>query len=106
MKRLSQFFRETGFSQKEVECMLRRSHSTMMRRRGKLNQVEKDCLIKIENMHHDMLAMRNGVRSSVLKWFRTPNEFLGGKTPIASCRTEVGRDRVQAIIYRISDGAN
>jgi putative toxin-antitoxin system antitoxin component (TIGR02293 family) len=106
LAQLNKFYKQTGFSRPEVEKIIGVSPSTMERRiREKcLLPEEADRLLKVAQIFSRMLVFRDGDPASVSRWFHTPNEFLGWSSPADTCQTELGRDRVQALVYRIIDG--
>jgi putative toxin-antitoxin system antitoxin component (TIGR02293 family) len=106
LAQLNKFYKRTGFTRPEVEKIIGVSPSTMERRiREKcLRPEESDRLLKVAQIYDRMLVIRDGDAASVSRWFHTPNEFLGWSSPADTCQTELGRDRVQALVYRIIDG--
>lgn len=38
------------------------------------------------------------------RWFQSPRGELGGDTPLRHCDTDLGRQEVERILGRISDG--
>jgi putative toxin-antitoxin system antitoxin component (TIGR02293 family) len=47
----------------------------------------------------DLAVHLIGDREKALSWLRTPNSYLGGKTPFAMLDTEVGSDFVTESLY-------
>jgi len=52
----------------------------------------------------DLAVQLIGDREKASSWLRTPNTYLGGKTPVEMLDTEVGTDFVSQSLYSIAYG--
>ncbi|SRR5690554_3250852 len=82
------------------------SISTLTRRKreGRFTQEESERLLRLSG-----LAAKAGTvftsPDRVHSWFTSPNQQLGGETPLAYSKTSIGAAEVDRVLERILDGA-
>src|SRR5690554_4627918 len=82
------------------------SVSTLTRRKreGRFTQEESERLLRLSGL----AAKASTVFTSperVHSWFTSPNQQLGGETPLAYSKTSIGAAEVDRVLERILDGA-
>ena len=82
------------------------SISTLTRRKreGRFTQEESERLLRLSGL----AAKAGSVFTSperVHSWFTSPNQQLGGETPLSYSRTSIGAAEVDRVLERILDGA-
>jgi len=100
------FYHETGLTMEQAIELMGISARTMERREeeGILKPEEADKLLRIAKIFVNLQEIFSD-KNFILRWWNTPLDDLGGKTPIQVARTETGRDRVMEVIGRIRSGA-
>jgi len=81
------------------------SDSTLRRRRaaGRLDQNESERVYRLGKLFH--LAFRVlGSSELAGQWFKIPSTALGGATPLDYADTEIGKQEIEKLLYRIAYG--
>ncbi len=79
---------------------------TLTRRRdtGRLEADESDRVLRAARIFGRARGLFAGDEDKARAWLRTGNRALGGETPLAFARTEVGAREVEAVIGRLEHG--
>jgi putative toxin-antitoxin system antitoxin component (TIGR02293 family) len=79
---------------------------TLTRRRdaGRLEADESDRVLRAARIFARASGLFAGDEEKARTWLRTGNRALGGETPLAFARTEVGAREVEAVIGRLEHG--
>ena len=81
------------------------SDSTMRRRRaaGRLDQNESERVYRLGKLFHLATRVFNS-RELAGQWFKIPSSALGGATPLDYADTEIGKQEIEKLLYRIAYG--
>lgn len=81
------------------------SDSTLRRRRkaGRLDQNESERVYRLGKLYH-LAARVFGSRDLASQWFKIPSSALGGATPLDYADTEIGKQEIEKLLYRIAYG--
>jgi putative toxin-antitoxin system antitoxin component (TIGR02293 family) len=81
------------------------SDSTLRRRRtaGRLDQNESERVYRLGKLFH-LAARVLGSRELAGQWFKMPTTALGGVTPLDYADTEIGKQEIEKLLYRIAYG--
>lgn len=79
---------------------------TLARRKaeGRFSPSESERVIRIALVFDKALALFEGDTTAAVRWFTAPRPALGGESPLAYCRTEVGAREVENLIGRLEHG--
>ena len=93
-------------SVKLVEHYLKITRPTMTRRRqkGALSSNESDRTVRFARLLLKATAMMEGDSKAANRWLSTPQDLLGGNTPLEYATTEVGAHEVEQLIGRLEYG--
>jgi len=95
-----------GVSTQELAEAVRISPRTLARRRkaGRLQPDESDRLVRLARLFAAAVELYQGEPDAARTWMMRPSRALGGASPFAMARTEVGAREVEALIGRIEHG--
>jgi putative toxin-antitoxin system antitoxin component (TIGR02293 family) len=95
-----------GVSTQELAEAVAVSPRTLARRRkaGRLLPDESDRLIRLARLFAAAVELYQGDPDGARTWMMRPSRALGGASPFAMARTEVGAREVEAVIGRIGHG--
>jgi putative toxin-antitoxin system antitoxin component (TIGR02293 family) len=95
-----------GVSLAELSDLVMIQLRTLMRRReaGRLEADESDRVLRAARIFGRARGLFAGDEEKARTWLRTGNRALGGETPLAFARTEVGAREVEAVIGRLEHG--
>ncbi len=79
---------------------------TLARRKakGKFTPEESERLLRLSTVFELALELCEGDNAAALRWLTAPRKALGGNTPLAYARTEVGAREVENLIGRLEEG--
>lgn len=79
---------------------------TLARRReaGRLAPDESDRLLRLSRVFARAIELFEGDAEGARRWLTTPRPALGGQTPLAFARTDVGANEVDGLIGRLEHG--
>lgn len=77
---------------------------TRRKREGRFHEDESDRLLRASRIVARALALFEGDREAANRWLSEPQRALGGETPLAFARTEVGALEVERLIGRLEHG--
>jgi putative toxin-antitoxin system antitoxin component (TIGR02293 family) len=79
---------------------------TLARRRagGKFAPDESERLLRISTIFEQAVELFEGDVAGAVMWLTSPKRVLGGRTPLAYSRTEVGAREVESLIGRLEHG--
>ena len=111
---------ERGFSYKTLHTLQSRSGlpeadladlvgipwRTLARRKaqGKFTPEESERLLRLGTVFELAVELFEGDNAGALRWLTAPRRALGGKTPLAYARTELGAREVENLIGRMEHG--
>lgn len=81
-------------------------HRTLSRRKseGRLRPDESERLLRVARIFDLTLSMFGEDKQAARNWLMRPNDALGGRSPIALSKTEVGAREVESLIHRLEHG--
>ncbi|MHB8584893.1 MAG: type II RES/Xre toxin-antitoxin system antitoxin [Thermoplasmatota archaeon] len=99
------FLRKSGFSAQECASACEVAKRTWERRKeaGRFAPDESDRIARFVALV-DHAAGVFGSATAARRWFGAPNLLLGGETPLAVARTDVGREEIAIALSRIEWG--
>lgn len=97
---------ELQLSDQQLAGAVSMSISTLTRRKneGAFSPEESDRLLRIAGLAAKAASVFTS-RERMHDWFVSPNQQLGGETPLGYARTSVGATEVDRVLERILDGA-
>lgn len=103
---LGRFAKNTGLSVEQIAELISIAPRTLARRRaeGRLASDESDRLLRAARIYGRALDLFDGNARDATEWVTGENRALGGATPLAYARTEVGAEEVDHLIGRIEHG--
>ena len=103
---LEKLRKSLGVSTQELAEAVRISPRTLARRRkaGRLQPDESDRLVRLARLFAAAVELYRGDPGGARTWMMRPSRALGGASPFAMARTEVGAREVEALIGRIEHG--
>jgi putative toxin-antitoxin system antitoxin component (TIGR02293 family) len=103
---LERFQTSTGLSTSELVEAGVIAQRTLHRRKeqGRLDPGESDRLLRLSRVFGGALALFEGDAPAARQWLAAPQQGLGGKTPMALLRTDVGSREVEALVDRLEHG--
>lgn len=98
--------RTTGLTSRELADAINIRMRTVARRkeRGRLEPDESDRLLRFARIFAAAVHLFGGDVPAARHWFATPQEALGGASPLALAATDAGTREVEALIGRVLDG--
>jgi len=102
---VEELMRASGLTLKELAHALDLSSRSLQRRRrsGKLARYESDRLYRFARLIAIATEYLGG-QERAQRWFRRPNQALGGIPPLQAVDTELGARQVENILGRIAYG--
>ena len=81
---------------------------TLTRRKqaGRFAPQESERLLRLSRLLEASAALFEGDRAGAVAWLRAPNRALGGETPLAMSKTEIGAREVENLIGRLEHGVS
>lgn len=70
----------------------------------RLSTAESDRLVRLARLFAAAEALHEGNTDAARRWMESPKTALGGVTPLAYARTEVGAREVENLIGRLEHG--
>lgn len=103
---LERFQHNTGLSASQLADLIHVPWRTLMRRRatGRLLPEESDRLLRAARIFALVLALFEGNVESACAWFVAPKTALGGHSPLALARTDLGVREVEQLVGRLEHG--
>lgn len=103
---LAHLRRATGLTSRELADAINIRMRTVARRksRGRLEPDESDRLLRFARIFAAAVHLFGGDVPAARHWFATPQETLGGASPLALAATDAGTREVEALIGRVLDG--
>jgi putative toxin-antitoxin system antitoxin component (TIGR02293 family) len=103
---VSNFLKNTGFSQQELADFLEIPIRTFARRResGGLSQAESERLLRLAEIFDDCLELFDNDREAAHSWLFSHVRGLGNASPLSYARTEIGAREVRNLIGRLLHG--
>jgi putative toxin-antitoxin system antitoxin component (TIGR02293 family) len=82
------------------------SRTTLYRRlkSGRLSCPESDRIVGMASVLEAAARLFDDDREEAIRWMRTPLRGLGNKSPVQNLQTNVERDAVIELIYRLERG--
>ena len=79
---------------------------TLTRRKqaGKFAPKESERLLRLSKLLEASADLFEGDRDGAVAWLRSPNRALGGESPLALSKTEIGAREVENLIGRLEHG--
>lgn len=79
---------------------------TLARRKteGRFSPSESERVIRIALVFDKAVSLFEGDTGAAVRWFTAARPALGGETPLAYCRTEIGAREVENLIGRLEHG--
>ena len=95
-----------GLSVAELGELVQITPRTLARRRGegRLRTAESDRLARAARLLGMAVELCEGDLPAARRWLGTPSAVLGGESPLAVARTEVGAREVEALAARLEHG--
>ncbi len=102
---VSAFIKASGLTLQEVAASLDLSLRSLQRRRheGRLARFESDRLYRLARL----MVLADyflGSHAQATRWFKQPNQALGGAVPLELVDTELGARQVENVLGRIGYG--
>jgi len=96
----------SGLSVSRIASTLGIPERTLARRReaGRFAPHESERLLRISTIFEKAVGLFEGDVSGAVTWLTHPKRALGGQTPFAYSRTEVGAREVENLIGRLEHG--
>jgi putative toxin-antitoxin system antitoxin component (TIGR02293 family) len=90
----------------ELADLLHIRTRTLSRRKeeGRLRPDESDRLLRASRLFGKILDLFEGDLDKARRWFATPQEALGGATPLHYARTDIGCREVENLVGRLEYG--
>lgn len=102
---LERFQKATALSLEQIAEVIRVPQRTLSRRRGeRLRPDESDRLLRASRVFGRALELFEGDQDRARRWFVASNRALGGQTPLAFVKTDVGTREVEQLIGRLEHG--
>ena len=103
---LENFRENVGLGAREVADLVQINPRTLSRRKreGRLHVDESDRVLRLSRVYGKALGLFGGDLGRARRWLSTPKVALGGETPLAYSRVDVGAQEVVDLIGRIEHG--
>ena len=103
---LERFQSKLDLSSREVARLLHIRERTLSRRKeeGRLRPDESDRLVRASRLFGAVIELFEGDLEKARGWFRSPQEGLGGASPITFARTDIGCREVETLVGRLEYG--
>jgi putative toxin-antitoxin system antitoxin component (TIGR02293 family) len=100
------FRANAGLTNAELSELVAVTPRTRQRRKdvGRLEPTESDRLARAARTFGRALELFEGDADAARRWFTSQVGALGGRSPIALCRSDVGTREVEALIDRLEQG--
>ena len=97
---------ESGIAVPDLASSIGIPPRTLARRRaaGKLAPDESERLLRLSTIFEEAVKLFEGEIPAAVAWLTTGKKVLGGQTPLAYCRTEIGAREVENLIGRLEHG--
>ena len=105
IKSLDQLQSELDISSAQLRETVKISPSTLRRRRasGRLNPEESERVYRLGKLF--LLASKVlGTDELASQWFKSSKKAFGGATPLEYADTEIGKQEIEKLLYRIAYG--
>lgn len=103
---LERFQGKIGLPMTELAALLHIRMRTLSRRKdeGRLRPDESDRLLRASRLFGKILDLFEGDVEKARRWLATPQEALGGATPLTYARTDLGSREVENLVGRLEYG--
>lgn len=100
------FQKNTGLTHEQIAELLQIPRRTLARRKttGRFSADESDRLVRAARVYAKALYLFSGDADEASRWLTTVRRTLGGVTPLAMARTEIGAQEVEDLIGRLEHG--
>ncbi len=103
---LERFQSKLNLPTAEIARLLHIRMRTLSRRKeeGRLRPDESDRLLRASRLFSAVIELFEGDLESAREWIAKPQQGLGGATPLAFARTDIGSREVENLIGRLEYG--
>jgi putative toxin-antitoxin system antitoxin component (TIGR02293 family) len=103
---LQTFAERSSLPVTQIASLLAIPERTLARRKssGKLSWEESERLLRLSAVFEDALELFDGDATGATRWLMSSQNALGGQTPLAHARTEIGAREVEDLVGRLEHG--